>query len=330
MTEPADVGVVIPTLGRESLGVLIAALDQEMAFGVDVRIVDDRPDGPPLSVPSTRHIRCQILASGGNGPAAARNVGWRSLRTRWVAFLDDDVLPRPDWFAELINDLRELPLTAAGSQGQVLVPLPADRPPTDWERCTAGLQGAPFITADMAYRLESLRQLDGFDERFRRAFREDVDLALRAMDAGMSVEWGRRIVEHPVRAADRWVSVRAQAGTADDQLMRRLHGRSWRSRGRAPRGRIRQHVASTAAAALAMIGLATRHHKLTTTATAAWLASTAEFTLARLRNGPRTRREITTMLVTSVAIPPWATLHAARGAWIHRTARPLQPRSNQH
>ena len=63
-----------------------------------------------------------------------------------------------------------------------MVPLPTDRRPTDWERNTAGLAGASWITADMAYRRTALEAVNGFDERFPRAYREDADLALRSAD----------------------------------------------------------------------------------------------------------------------------------------------------
>jgi hypothetical protein len=48
---------------------------------------------------------------------------------------------------------------------------------------------------------------------------------------------------------------------------------------------------------------------------AAWLTGTAEFAAARIAPGPRDRREVVTMLVTSVAIPPVATAHWLRGWW---------------
>lgn len=71
------------------------------------------------------------------------------------------------------------PSDAAGSQGHVDVPLPADRAPTDWERSTARLTGAPYITADMSYRRSALWAVHWYDERFPCAYREDAELALR-------------------------------------------------------------------------------------------------------------------------------------------------------
>ena len=78
----------------------------------------------------------------------------------------------------------------AGSQGRLRVPLPAARPPTDWERNVAALEGARWATADLAYRRAVLAEVGGFDERFRRAYREDADLALRVVRAGYRIEQG--------------------------------------------------------------------------------------------------------------------------------------------
>ena len=78
----------------------------------------------------------------------------------------------------------------AGSQGRIEVPLPAQRP-TDWERDVAGLASGRWISADIAFRREALTAVGGFDERFRGAYREDTDLAMRLLRAGWQLG-GRR------------------------------------------------------------------------------------------------------------------------------------------
>ena len=104
-------------------------------------------------------------------------------------------------------DLAGQPAQVAGVQGVIDVPLPPDRRPTDWERGTAGLATARWITADMAYRRRALIAAGGFDERFPRAFREDADLALRLLDQGWRLRQGQRSTTHPVRPAPRWASL---------------------------------------------------------------------------------------------------------------------------
>lgn len=315
--------VVVPTIGRpcltDCLRALAAAGDP---LPEQVVLVDDRPaPGPPLPVPDDGPLRGRVrtTATGGRGPAAARNAGLRAVDSPWVVFLDDDVQVTPGWGARLAEDLAAADPSTGGVQGRLHVPLDGG-PPTDWERGTAGLEEAAWATADMAYRSAALKEVGGFDERFPRAFREDADLALRVMDAGWHLHRGARVTHHPVRPADRWVSVRVQRGNADDALMRRLHGNDWWARAEAPRGRLTEHIAVTAAAVAATgLGLAGRR-RAAAVAGALWALGTAEFAWARIAPGPRTRHEVGTMLCTSAVIPPLAVAHRLLGEVRHRRA----------
>jgi histidinol-phosphate phosphatase family protein len=321
--------IVVPTLGRPSLRVLLEAL----ATGTEpvtgpVIVVDDRPAhaaGDDLAVPSSALPEVRVLRSGGGGPARARNLGWRHARTPWVSFLDDDVVPDPDWWARLREDLESAeraPRTVAGVQGRVRVPLPADRRPTDWERGTAGLAHARWITADLSYRRSALAAVGGFDERFPRAYREDADLGLRVTASQGAIVLGRRWVSHPVRPADDWVSVRQQAGNADDALMRRLHGRRWRQRASAPTGRRNRHLVVTAAGLVALGAALSGHRSAARFAALGWSAGTAELAWARIAPGPRDVAEVRRMMLTSAVIPAAATWHLLAGEVRHRRAGP--------
>jgi histidinol-phosphate phosphatase family protein len=247
--------VVVPTVGRDSLVRLLDALGSgSVPVPGQVLLVDDRRDrGRALlgsGVPSG--VEVEVLPGRACGPAAARNVGWRRARAEWVAFLDDDVVPGATWVADLLLDLAGLPPEVAASQGRIVVPMPTGRRPTDWERNVRGLETARWATADMAYRREVLTEVGGFDERFPRAYREDADLGLRVVGAGYRIVPGRRVVSHPVRPAGRLVSVRLQAGNADDVLMRGVHGSGWRERAGVPAGRRARHVVVTGLGLLAL------------------------------------------------------------------------------
>ena len=288
-----------------------------------ILVVDDRPGAvPPLRLPAA----VEILTTGGRGPAAARNAGWRAATAEWVAFLDDDVVPGPDWGERLADDLRRLPGDVAGSQARLRVPLPSGRRPTDWERRVAGLERSQWITADMAYRRSVLAEVGGFDERFPRAYREDADMGLRVVGAGYRIVTGSRTTTHPVGPPRRWASVADQAGNRDDVLMRWLHGRTWRRDCGAFPGRWRRHAVVTAAAAGAVAGLATGRPGLTAAGLAGWVAGTAELTWARVAPGPRTAGEVATMVATSVLVPPAATWHRLAGvAALPRLATSARP-----
>ena len=278
------VDVVIPTSGRRSLDRLLRRLDGRLK----VIVIED----------------CAR-----RGPAWARNEGWRRSEADWIAFLDDDVLPDPDWPHRLAEDLDGLPARVAGSQGRLRVPLPLNRRPTDWERNVKALEQARWATADLAYRRSALEAVGGFDERFPRPYREDADLGLRLVRAGHWIVQGRRTSAHPVGCARLLDSVRRQAGNADDALMAALHGPTWRHDAGVPRGRRPWHLA-TSAAALAALALRSRSLAL------AWAALSGDFALRRILPGPRTPAEVGRMLVTSLLIPP-----AASAWWLYGIAR---------
>jgi histidinol-phosphate phosphatase family protein len=326
--------IVIPTIGRPSLYRLLDQLGRGTGPAPDLVVVaDDRRfdgEGRPALRVESMPWPVAVVRTGGRGPAAARNAGWRTARSPWIAFLDDDVEVASDWAARLVADLLAADDDVGGSQATLVVPLPAGRRPTDWERNTAGLQDAAWITADMAYRRAALESVHGFDERFPRAFREDADLAVRVRSAGWRLSRGWRTTTHPVRPADRWVSVRVQAGNADDALLRAVHGRGWRTLAETGRGRFRRHLLTILATAAAVGLLAMGRRLLAALAGLGWLGLTGEFLYRRLAPGPRPGDsvfgdELRTMVVTSVLIPFAAVAHRLRGIARHGFSRPGWP-----
>jgi len=297
------VTIVIPTVGRGCLTNLLTDLARQQPQPAAVHVVDDRPN-------PDRPLACshRVLNSGGRGPAAARNVGWRAADTEWIAFLDDDVRLPDGWTSALYDDLWRLDSQVAGVQGGIEVPISAR--PTDWERSTAGLENATWATADMAYRRVSLEQVSGFDERFPRAYHEDAELALRMRRHGWRLVKGQRHVVHPVRPEGFWVSVRVQRGNSDDALMRAVYGRRWRTVAECPPGRLKWHVATALSAVAALL--------VDKKAAIIWGLLTADFARRRLMPGPRTSEEIVRMLVTSAVLPFAAVWHRALGTWRHR------------
>lgn len=315
-----DYTIVIPTTGRDNLRTLLAGIE---AAGeprpARIVVADDRPGGGDLRLPPST-VDVEVVRSGGRGPAAARNAGWRHAKSEWIAFLDDDVLIGSDWPRKLAEDLLSLGPETAASQARLVVPLPPDRRPTDDERGTAGLETARWITADMAYRRSVLAEVGGFDERFPRAYREDSDLALRVAKAGHLIARGERVTVHPPKRSGPLASLRAQRGNADDALMRHEHGVLWRQQTGAGHGRLERHAVATVSAAGAVALFALGRRKAAAAA-GLWAGLTAEFAARRIAPGPLTPGEVGRMLLTSVLIPPAACYHRLRGELKHRLSR---------
>src|SRR4051794_13171673 len=131
---PLPATIVVPTVGRPSLGRLVEALATGTGPAPEAMVVvDDRTPADrarDLALPAVPWST-RVVSSGGRGPAAARNAGWRVARTPWVAFLDDDVEPEPDWRERLPTHLNRATGEGGGSQRRGAGPPPADRGPHD-------------------------------------------------------------------------------------------------------------------------------------------------------------------------------------------------------
>ncbi|MGN6089577.1 MAG: HAD-IIIA family hydrolase [Actinomycetales bacterium] len=327
--------VVIPATRPPLVTRVLASLTAQGVPALQVVVVDDSADASVGAALAQSEVN--VVRGSRRGPAAARNTGWREAtkagRVDWVVFLDDDVIPSPRWATELVADLADAAGDVAGITARLSVPLTTSRP-NDWERQTQALETASWITADMAYRVEVLLATGGFDERFPRAFREDSDLALRVLAAGWRVTQGRRETAHPVRPAPWHVSLSRQAGNADNALMRRLHGRDWRSLSDNPPSPLPAYGLTIAALAVGAAGAATAaaspdRRRLAGTVAALglawWLQRTAGFAWRRIAPGPRTATDIAAMAVTSALIPPLALWHRLRGELRHRHVQPALP-----
>jgi len=142
--------------------------------------------------PTLRVIRREVS----NGPAGARNGGWRSARAPLVAFTDDDCEAPAPWLAALVQAAHEHP--GALVQGPT-IPNPADGNPHDGFSHTleATQLGPWFETANILYPRELLERVGGFDEQaFSGPGGEDTDLAWKAIATGAGAVWAPDAVTH--------------------------------------------------------------------------------------------------------------------------------------
>lgn len=318
----ARVAVVVPTANRRDLldRCLAALLDQQIEEPFEVVIADDaasidtreqvaawRDRAAPRGV-TVRYI----ATAGRQGPATARNAGWRATAARFIAFTDDDCQPNREW---LSAGTREMERGAQIVAGRVVVPT-CDRP-TDYERNASLLADAGFVTASCFASRDALETLGGFDERFRGAWREDSDLYFRALRAGIHVaDAAGAFVVHPVRPARWGVSLLQQRKSADNALLYREHPELYRTR--IQRGPPWHYYRTIGAGMAATLALTAGRRRTASVLAALWLAETARFTGERLRGTSRRPSHVAEMVVTSALIPPLAVFWRLRGAVRHR------------
>jgi glycosyltransferase involved in cell wall biosynthesis len=318
------ISIVIPTFNRPELlrGCLESLIVQTMdPLSFEIIIVADGPskstegvvaalrDGVP--VPALRYLESSVH----RGPAAARNLGWRSARGTIIAFTDDDCIAQPGWLeagAAGFDDHR-----LSGLWGRIVVPIPPQ--PTDHEWNTKQLEKSPGATANCFYRKTALEAVGGFDERFTAAWREDSDLQFMLLDRGHQMaSCPKAIVFHPARPVPWGISLHQQRNNLYNALLYKKHPRLYRSliKERPPW----RYYATVTAFMLTIAALIAQWNPGIWAGLAVWLGMTIWFCAQRLRMTSRRPSHILEMAVTSALIPLLAVFWRLQGAWRYRIA----------
>lgn len=322
--ERPTVSVVVPTLGRprllqRCLGALLLCRTQRAEL--EVLIVDD---GPSLGTQAiiaawaARYVGAgmtlrYVANTGNHGPAAARNRGWRAASGSIIAFTDDDTEPAPEW---IDRGLRAFDRDIDAAWGRIVMPIP--RIPTDYELDAHALERAEFVTANCFCRRDTLIHLDGFDENFRTAWREDTDFYFRLLESGARIAHVTdAVVVHPVRPAPWGVSVKQQSKILFDALLFKKHPALYRSRIRA-KPRLDYYVVVLALAGAAA-GWALSAAWLALASGGLWVVLTAWLGGRRLRPTSKAPSHVLEIVVTSMLIPPLAVFWRLYGAVKYRT-----------
>lgn len=322
-SEAIAVSVVVPTCGRlDLLDRCLDALTRQTLPGprFEVIIVDDEPNHNTLHLVAGWRARTAgrgprlvyVSNAGPHGPAAARNRGWRIAQAGIIAFTDDDTVPAPTWLASGLTAFAD---GIDALCGRVEMPLPAT--PTDYQRDARWLETAEFVTANCFCRKEVLERLEGFDERFTRAWREDSDLHFRLLNMNASIAHApEALVVHPVRPAPWGVSLLQIRKIAFDALLYKKHPDLYRKKIQGmPRW---DYYTIVAALAGALVGLAAGITPLAGVGAAAWLTLTVRLCARRLSGTSKTMSHVAEMIVTSALIPPLAVFWRIAGAIRYR------------
>ena len=197
---PHQVAVVIPNWnGAALLGTLLGQLRQQ-THPIHRIIVVDNGSGDD-SVHMARSAGAEVIELGKNtGFSHAVNCGIRSAGSGWIAVMNNDVAPQPNWLAKLI-DQAELS-NAWFATGKLLDAMHRDRIDGAFDaicrgacawRCGHGrldsplwnqprqIGFAPFTAA--IFRWELFQEIGLLDEDFE-SYLEDMDFGIRCATAG--------------------------------------------------------------------------------------------------------------------------------------------------
>lgn len=209
--------------------VLDACSDQTIEEDAyEVVVVDDGSTDQTRDVieAARRRATCRlaVVHQSNAGLARARNAGIARSAGERIIFIDDDVLPLPN-FVQAHLEAGERHPGAIVRGGAIAVNDLDNLPPPIWN--IKNYSGNYFWTTNVSLPLATIRRIGGFDESFAEYGWEDIDVGLRLRSSGVRAVFYPSALVYHFKPRARRASVeatiaqaRAQARTAV-QLVRR-------------------------------------------------------------------------------------------------------------
>jgi GT2 family glycosyltransferase len=182
--------VVCSYNGSKTIAETLAALSKLSYPDYEVIVVDDGSTDATAEI--ARRHGVSLIQTENKGLSNARNLGMEAATGEIIAYIDDDAYPDPDWLKFIAAGLMDSDHAGIGG--------PNLAPPEDGciANCVAHAPGGPVHVllsdeiaehipgCNMAYRLDQLRAVGGFDPRFRVAG-DDVDICWRLQERGWTI-----------------------------------------------------------------------------------------------------------------------------------------------
>lgn len=215
-----EISVIIVTWNNgEYLFKCLKCLDKQAHQNFEIIIVDNGSiDEVVDSYMTKNRIVFMEKLTSNKGFAFANNIGARLARGKWLALLNADAFPEPDWLEKLLQSAEENPEYSFFSSRQVQANSPDLLDGAGDSYHVSGLAWRRFYNkpvqeygcqpeevfsacpAAALYRREDFLQLGGFDEDYFSYF-EDVDLGFRLRLAGKKCLYVPDAVVHHVGSA---------------------------------------------------------------------------------------------------------------------------------
>jgi len=313
------ISVVIPTYNRVELlqKCLMNLINQNFdKDAYEIIVVSDGPDERTESKVLELAIQHVILFYSlpyKQGPAAARNLGWKSAEAKLIAFTDDDCLPDENWLKEIWNYYKHEEYIVY--TGKVIVPI--SKHPTDFELNTSRLETGEFVTANCMCTKQALIKVEGFDERFKAAWREDSDLHFKLLQHKIPIDKNEKaIVVHPVRQAKWGVSIKEQKKSLYNALLYKKYPQLYRQRIKANPTWLYYAIIVLFLAGIIARVLGSK--KFSAVVLLGWIFLTALFIAKRLKLTSRSFSHVSEMVITSLVIPFLSVFWTLYGAYKYR------------
>jgi glycosyltransferase involved in cell wall biosynthesis len=208
--------VIIPTYNRGV--VLKKALDAYKIQSApelvrEIIVIDDGStdctEAIVLEASKDSSFPVRYLRQSNKGPAAARNYGIREARSPIILFTDSDIVPERDLVSQHFRWHKENPSSRVAVLGYVTWPPdPRPTPFMEWYggdgplfayqkfRHKKELVFANLYSCNVSLKTEFLRTCGQFDEDFKIAAYEDIELAYRLSKAGLRLLYNSHAIAY--------------------------------------------------------------------------------------------------------------------------------------
>ncbi|VVB99084.1 Glycosyltransferase AglE [uncultured archaeon] len=223
-----EISVVVPAYNRPELleKTITALAGQSMGKnGFEVILVygGSKEVEATCKAAGKKYVNFRCLASETESPARKRNIGISAAKGGIVAFTDDDCIPEKNWLEKLSGKLGENN-GLAGIEGFTFT----EGKKMLYSNAPVNLKGGLFPTCNIAFRKNVLEKIGGFDEAYH-FYREDTDLAFRAMEFGKIEFCPEARVLHPQRKVPLLRPVETILLLKEDvRLMKKQWGKYWK------------------------------------------------------------------------------------------------------
>jgi len=224
-SNPAPVRATIQLCTYNRAALLERVLDacfEQLADEYEIVLVNDgsTDDTPAVIARAQTRATCPFIVvdQPNSGLAKGRNAGIARASGERIIFVDDDVLPLPNFVQEHLRSHDEHPLAIVRG-GAINVENFDDLPPPVWS--IGNYSGNYFWTTNVSVPLKTIRAIGGFNETFAEYGWEDIDVGLRLRFAGVKAVFNKRALVYHYKPRPRTGNVekmirqaRAQARTA--------------------------------------------------------------------------------------------------------------------
>jgi glycosyltransferase involved in cell wall biosynthesis len=203
-----------------------------------VLVNDGSTDRTPEVIEGARSradCRFEVVNQVNSGLAKGRNAGIACASGERIIFIDDDVLPLPNFVEEHLRSHERTPFAVVRG-GAINVENFDDLPPPHWN--IKHYSGNFFWTTNVSVPLATIRAIGGFNESFSEYGWEDIDVGLRLRFGGVRGVFNPKALAYHYKPRPRSGNVekmvaqaRAQARTAVQLAKIHPHWRTYLATG---------------------------------------------------------------------------------------------------